>query len=65
MKLAIFGATGATGAELVKQALENGHTVTALVRNPAALVEMERLQIISGDVLSLADVEKAVHGRMR
>lgn len=63
MKLAIFGATGATGAELVKQALEHGHTVTALVRNPAALVEQERFHILSGDVRNLADVEKAVQGQ--
>ena len=63
MKLATFGATGATGAELVKQALEHGHIVTALVRNPAALVEQERLHILSGDVRNLADVEKAVQGQ--
>lgn len=63
MKLAIFGATGATGTELVKQALEHGHTVTALVRNPAALVEQDHLHIISGDIHNLADVEKAVQGQ--
>ncbi len=63
MKLAIFGSTGATGAELVKQALEHGHNVTAFVRNPAVLVEQERLQIISGDIHDPADVEKAVQGQ--
>lgn len=63
MKLAIFGSTGATGAELVKQALEHGHNVTAFVRNPAVLVEQERLQIISGDIHDQADVEKAVQGQ--
>ena len=35
MNLAIFGATGGTGRQLVEQALEKGHTVTVLVRNPA------------------------------
>lgn len=63
MKLAIFGATGATGVELVKQSLERGHTVTALVRNPAAMVAQERLHILRGDVRNLADVEKAVQGQ--
>ena len=35
MKLLIIGATGPTGRELVKQAVAQGHEVTALVRNPA------------------------------
>ncbi len=30
MKLGIFGATGGTGRQLVKQALEAGHAVTVL-----------------------------------
>uniref|UniRef100_A0A3Q2D4C1 NAD(P)-binding domain-containing protein n=1 Tax=Cyprinodon variegatus TaxID=28743 RepID=A0A3Q2D4C1_CYPVA len=38
MKIALLGATGQTGQYLVKQALEQGHTVTAVVRNPAKLV---------------------------
>lgn len=37
MKIALLGATGQTGQFLVKQALEQGHTVTAVVRNPAKL----------------------------
>ena len=37
MKIVIFGATGRTGVELVKQSLEQGHTVTAFVREPARL----------------------------
>ena len=34
MKLVILGATGPTGQHLVTQALEAGHEVTAVVRNP-------------------------------
>ena len=34
MKLVILGATGPTGQHLVTQALEAGHEVTAIVRNP-------------------------------
>jgi uncharacterized protein YbjT (DUF2867 family) len=37
MKLAIFGATGGTGRQLVEQALADGHQVTAFVRRPVAL----------------------------
>lgn len=35
MKLAVFGATGGIGGQVVKQALAQGHTVTAVVRDPA------------------------------
>ena len=35
MNLTIFGATGRTGIEVVKQALAAGNNVTAYVRSPA------------------------------
>jgi putative NADH-flavin reductase len=35
MKLTVFGATGGVGGHIVRQALDAGHTVTAVVRNPA------------------------------
>ncbi len=44
MNIIIFGATGGTGQELVKQALEQGHTVTAFVR-PVNLTNGERIGI--------------------
>ena len=34
MNIAILGATGLTGIQLVKQALNAGHKVTAIVRDP-------------------------------
>jgi putative NADH-flavin reductase len=37
MKLTIFGASGGIGGQLVRQALAGGHTVTAVVRDPARL----------------------------
>ncbi|MBK1783090.1 NAD(P)-dependent oxidoreductase [Prauserella cavernicola] len=37
MRLTVFGATGGTGAHLVRQALDAGHQVTAVVRDPARL----------------------------
>ena len=33
MKLVVFGATGGTGGQVVEQALEAGHEVTAVVRD--------------------------------
>lgn len=49
MKLAIFGATGATGHHLVQQALQAGHHVAALIRTPGTLpFEHERLRAVVG-----------------
>jgi putative NADH-flavin reductase len=64
MNLAIFGATGGPGRQLVEQALEEGHTVTVLVRNPAAFpIQHERLSLVQGDVRDLARVETVVAGQ--
>jgi len=64
MKIAVFGATGGTGSEIVKQALERGHVVTAFVRNPdKMMVKNERLTIIKGDIYNVTDVEHGVLGQ--
>ena len=62
MRLLIFGATGGTGRQLVRQALERGHAVTAFARDPAALDERDGLRALAGDVLDAAAVERAVAG---
>ncbi len=52
MIITIFGSTGGTGRELVRLALEQGHSVTAVARDPAAVgVAHERLVVRRGDVL--------------
>ena len=64
MKLLIFGSTGSIGQQLVKQALEQGHTVTAFARNPAKLdIKHDNLKIVQGDVMNLPSVEEAVRGQ--
>jgi len=63
MKLLIFGSTGSIGRELVKQALEQGHTVTAFARDPAKFdIKHTNLQVVQGDVMEPASVERAVQG---
>lgn len=63
MKLALFGATGGTGRQILAQAISAGHRVTALVRDQAKLDRTNRaLTVIVGNVLQPADVDKAVAG---
>ena len=63
MKLVIFGSTGSIGSQVVEQALEQGHTVTAFVRDRSKLnVKHPHLNIFTGDVMNLALVEEAVIG---
>lgn len=46
MKIALVGATGGTGIELVKVALEANHEVVAIVRNPEKLtIANDRLKV--------------------
>ena len=65
MKIAIFGATGGTGRQLLEQALEEGHSVTACVRDASKLedVTSSNLKIIQGDVLNENTVEEVVAGQ--
>ena len=61
MKLLIIGSTGGTGRELVKQALEQGHQVTAFARSPEKLgVAHHNLRTAKGDVTDYSSVEQAV-----
>ena len=67
MKLALVGATGGVGREILNQALAAGHLVTAVVRNPSKLsadVDVVRLDLASpdGEVLgaALRDVDAVI-----
>ena len=64
MKVIVFGASGGTGIEIVKQALDAGHDVTAFVRNPAKVaIQHPKLKLVTGHVLEAAAVQKAVEGQ--
>jgi putative NADH-flavin reductase len=64
MRLTIFGATGGTGTRAVRRALEEGHEVTAVVRDPARLgvPAHERLRVLTADVTDPAAIVPAVDG---
>ncbi|GAB6043385.1 NAD(P)-dependent oxidoreductase [Endothiovibrio diazotrophicus] len=64
MKVVIFGATGGTGRQLVVQALEGGHEVTAFVRRADGVDQRhERLSLVVGDVLDPSAVARALEGQ--
>ena len=63
MKLIVFGANGGTGEQVVDQALQAGHQVTAVVRRPAAFtLQHPRLTVFQGDVLQPVDFGSAFQG---
>lgn len=64
MKLLVFGATGGTGARLLTQALDAGHAVTVVARDPGAIVAADRARsdVIRGDVLEPRPWSGAVSG---
>ncbi|MFF6994318.1 NAD(P)-dependent oxidoreductase [Streptomyces sp. NPDC008313] len=64
MRLTVFGATGGIGQEIVRQALDAGHHVTAVVRDPARLtVTGARLEVFRADLTDPEAVRPAVAGR--
>jgi putative NADH-flavin reductase len=63
MKLFVLGATGRTGQEIVQQALERGHHVTAFVRSPEAIVSRdERLFVLQGSATDENQLSDAMQG---
>jgi putative NADH-flavin reductase len=63
MRLAIFGASGPTGREIVRQAAAAGNAVTAAVRNPGEVSFTDpNVHVVQCDVTQREDVERAVQG---
>lgn len=63
MKMAIIGATGFVGSEVLKEALNRGHTVTAIARNTAKIsTENNLLKTADIDVKQTAQLAEVLHG---
>ena len=64
VNVVVFGATGDTGRWITDRAVQAGHDVTALVRDPGRMrVVHNRVKIVRGDVLDAASVDGAVAGK--
>jgi putative NADH-flavin reductase len=50
MKIALLGATGFVGSAILKEALDRGHKVTAIARDPEKLEKRDSLIPRRGDV---------------
>jgi hypothetical protein len=62
MKVALLGATGFVGSALLKEALDRGHVVTAIVRHPEKLEKCEGLTAKAGDVYDAASIATLIRG---
>src|ERR1700733_6302085 len=64
MKIVVLGATGGTGLEIVRQAMERGHVVTALVRSPEKLhTYAGSIMIKQGSPLNARELEEILVGQ--
>ena len=63
MKIAVIGAAGRTGRQVVRQALDRGHEVVAVARSPEKLrIAGERLTVAPADVHDAGALATAVVG---
>ena len=61
MHLLLFGASGQAGQELLRQAIQRSHSVTAFVRQPAKLVvTAPGIRVVEGDVADFDAVTAAI-----
>jgi uncharacterized protein YbjT (DUF2867 family) len=63
MRIVVFGATGGTGRELVRQAVEAGHSVAAVARHPEELAPAgASVELVAADVTDRASLASFVRG---
>jgi putative NADH-flavin reductase len=62
-KMIVFGAAGGTGIEVVRQALQLGYRITAVVRHPDTFtLTHPNLTIVKGDVMLAGTIGEAIAG---
>ena len=64
LKIIVYGATGKIGTHVVDEALNRGHTVTAVSRDPSKItLTHEKLIVVQGDVLDTKSIAELVSGQ--
>lgn len=61
-KIAIIGATGRAGSQLLEEALRRGHSVVAIARDPSSLLSREGVTVKALDAQDSAALQAAVTG---
>src|SRR5690348_1092643 len=62
MRLLLYGATGTLGQRVLAEAVDRGHEVTAVARNPDRIQEMPGMTRLQGDVLDADSVVRSAEG---
>jgi len=63
MKIVLFGATGNIGRRIVDEALQRGHTVVGVVRDPEKVKSPDpRVRLVQGDATDAESVARVARG---
>lgn len=62
MKIALIGATGFVGSAILKEALNRGINITAIVRHPDKIKAQKNLTIVKGDVMDTNKLAETFKG---
>ncbi len=64
LNILVYGATGKVGIHVVTEALQRGHTVVAVSRDPARITQRhENLSAVRGDLLDSASIKSLATGQ--
>ncbi len=63
MKIVLIGASGFVGGALLKEAVQRGHNVTAIVRNPEKVAAASGVTAVKGDVNDVKQLAALIAGQ--
>ncbi|WP_439598138.1 NAD(P)-dependent oxidoreductase [Falsiroseomonas sp.] len=63
MKIAVIGASGRAGSEILKELAARGHSLTAIARNPARIAPLPGITARQGDVRDQAGLAALLAGQ--
>lgn len=62
MKVAVLGASGRAGSEIVRELAARGHAVTAIARKPEAIAALPQVTAVGADADTPAAIAKTIAG---